>query len=103
MLPGATDDLIGREQRQRVAVRSTARPPAACSPEQIGQDLVDLLHGDMMAHSSMSGNLILASNSPRRRDLLRLAGIPFEALASNIEERVGPGESPEQYVRRLAL
>jgi len=51
----------------------------------------------------MSSHLILASNSPRRRDLLRLAGIPFEAIASNVEERVGPGESPEQYVRRLAL
>jgi len=51
----------------------------------------------------MSSNLILASNSPRRRDLLRLAGIPFEAMASNIEERVQPGESPEQYVLRLAL
>lgn len=51
----------------------------------------------------MSSNLILASNSPRRRDLLRLAGIPFEAIASHIEESVGPGESPEQYVRRLAL
>lgn len=51
----------------------------------------------------MSSNLILASNSPRRRDLLRLAGIPFEAIASHIEERVGSGESPAQYVRRLAL
>ncbi len=60
------------------------------------------MHGDMMAHSSMSSKLILASNSPRRRDLLRLAGIPFEAMASHIEERVGAGESPDQYVLRLA-
>jgi septum formation protein len=47
--------------------------------------------------------LILASNSPRRRELLRNAGIDFEVIPSGVEE--GPpskGEFPEQYAHRLA-
>ena len=47
--------------------------------------------------------LILASGSPRRREILRLAGIPFKVLSSDIAE--GParvGENPSAYARRLA-
>jgi septum formation protein len=51
----------------------------------------------------MSGNLILASSSPRRQDILRVAGIPFEAIPSSVDERLVAGESPEQYVLRLAV
>ena len=47
--------------------------------------------------------LILASNSPRRRQLLALAGLPFRISASNIDESELPdGESPSDYVLRLA-
>jgi septum formation protein len=46
--------------------------------------------------------LILASSSPRRADLLRAAGITFEVLAVDIDERFRPGEKPEQAVVRLA-
>ncbi len=46
--------------------------------------------------------LILASGSPRRAALLRAAGIPFEVDAPNIDEDPLPGESPEQYVIRVA-
>ncbi len=47
--------------------------------------------------------LILASNSPRRRELLRNAGIDFDVVPSGVEE--GPpafDEFPEQYAQRLA-
>jgi septum formation protein len=46
--------------------------------------------------------LILASSSPRRAEVLADAGIPFEVLASEIDESRLPGESPEQMVERLA-
>ncbi len=50
----------------------------------------------------MSPALILASNSPRRRELMRLLGWPFEVFAVEVDERLLPGESPERYVLRLA-
>jgi nucleoside triphosphate pyrophosphatase len=46
--------------------------------------------------------LILASNSPRRRELLRNAGFQFDVRPSGIEENRLPGESPENFARRLA-
>lgn len=46
--------------------------------------------------------LILASASPRRAELLRAAGFEFEIVATNVDESVRAGESPRQYVRRLA-
>lgn len=46
--------------------------------------------------------LILASQSPRRRELLEIAGIPFELRPIAVEEIRASGESPEDYVRRLA-
>jgi septum formation protein len=46
--------------------------------------------------------LILASASPRRAEILTAAGIPFEVLASEVDESRLPGESPEQMVERLA-
>ena len=46
--------------------------------------------------------LILASTSPRRQELLRNAGIPFEARPPQIDEIRKQAESPEEYVIRLA-
>lgn len=46
--------------------------------------------------------LILASASPRRAELLRAAGLAFDIVATDVDESVRPGESPRQYVRRLA-
>lgn len=48
-------------------------------------------------------NLILASRSPRRSELLKAAGITFEVLAADIDETPHPGEGPEAYVERLAV
>ena len=45
--------------------------------------------------------IILASGSPRRKDLLAQVGIPFEVIVSNADETIsGP---PEQQVQALAL
>lgn len=46
--------------------------------------------------------LILASSSPRRQEILRDAGIPFLVRKVHVEEVRKPGESPHDYVRRLA-
>ena len=46
--------------------------------------------------------LLLASNSPRRKQLLELGGWKFEILPVEIDERVREGERPSEYVRRLA-
>ena len=47
-------------------------------------------------------SLLLASNSPRRRQLLALGGWTFSVEVSNSDESLLPGELPEAYVRRLA-
>ncbi len=47
--------------------------------------------------------LILASASPRRRELLTQIGVRFECCAPDLPEHRLPGETAETYVRRLAL
>lgn len=46
--------------------------------------------------------IVLASGSPRRRQLLEMLRIPFEVRPSEIEERPRPGEAPRDYVARVA-
>jgi septum formation protein len=46
--------------------------------------------------------LVLASNSPRRRQLLSLIGWKFTVSAADVDESVSPNESPTDYVLRLA-
>lgn len=46
--------------------------------------------------------LILASASPRRRQLLEMLGIAVEVRPSRIEETRRPGEAPRDYALRLA-
>jgi septum formation protein len=46
--------------------------------------------------------LVLASQSPRRAELLRDAGIEFIVSPANVDESVRAGEAPVDYVRRLA-
>ncbi len=47
-------------------------------------------------------NLILASQSPRRRELLATAGLRFTVRARPVAEIRAEGEAPDDYVRRLA-
>lgn len=46
--------------------------------------------------------LVLASQSPRRREILAQAGLPFTVRVPGVEEVRLPAESAEDYVRRLA-
>lgn len=46
--------------------------------------------------------LILASNSPRRKQLLALGGWDFTVFSPEIDESVLPDETPADYVQRLA-
>ncbi|MCU1497974.1 MAG: hypothetical protein JWM47_1927 [Acidimicrobiales bacterium] len=47
--------------------------------------------------------LILASGSPRRRELLARLGVGFEVRPADVDETPFPGEAPEELVRRLAV
>jgi septum formation protein len=47
-------------------------------------------------------NVVLASASPRRRDLLTNLGVRFTVRAPDIDESPNDGEAPVEYVRRLA-
>ncbi|MBA4379783.1 MAG: septum formation protein Maf [Anaerolinea sp.] len=46
--------------------------------------------------------MVLASNSPRRRELLALTGWPFSVMPANVDEDLRPAETPREYVLRLA-
>ena len=46
--------------------------------------------------------LVLASASPRRRELLRNAGISFKVQVADVDETPLPGESPRACAERLA-
>ena len=50
-----------------------------------------------------ASQIILASRSPRRAELLTAAGISFEVLAADIDEAPQPNEAPGAYVERLAI
>ena len=47
--------------------------------------------------------LILASHSPRRRELLSVLGVNFTVSGADIDETVQPGELADAYVSRLAV
>ncbi len=47
--------------------------------------------------------LLLASQSPRRQELLRQIGVDFIVGPAPVEERVLPGETPADYALRIAL
>ncbi len=51
----------------------------------------------------MTISIILASKSPRRRDLLHQAGLSFTVEEADVDEEVLPGEKPLTYAMRVAL
>jgi len=53
-------------------------------------------------NSSPIPQLVLASQSPRRAELLRQINIAFEQCPADTDETVQPGESAEAYVERVA-
>lgn len=52
--------------------------------------------------AASSSGIVLASASPRRSELMELAGIPCTVMPADICEDVLPGESPDEHVMRLA-
>jgi septum formation protein len=56
----------------------------------------------MGSFDRLRGRLVLASASPRRAELLRAAGIDFEVQPADVDETIATGESPNEYVSRLA-
>ena len=46
---------------------------------------------------------ILASASPRRKQLLQEMGLAFKIIPSTIQEKIDPGLAPSQLVKKLAL
>lgn len=50
----------------------------------------------------MSLPLLLASASPRRRELLERVGVPLEVRPADIDETPLPDEDPQTYVARIA-
>jgi septum formation protein len=58
----------------------------------------------MIAHPdhSVKANLLLASASPRRRELIKLLGLPVATTAADIEEVPLPEEQAEAMARRLS-
>jgi septum formation protein len=54
------------------------------------------------AEGEPSRRLVLASGSPRRRDLLSQAGIAFEIVPADIPEEARPDEAPAAFADRLA-
>jgi septum formation protein len=50
----------------------------------------------------LAPRLVLASQSPRRRELLGQLGLTLDVRPSNADESVRPGEPPRDYVLRVA-
>ncbi|HKP38719.1 MAG TPA: Maf family protein [Pyrinomonadaceae bacterium] len=63
----------------------------------------ELQESDMTVVEPKLPKLLLASSSPRRSEILRIVGWPFETVPVEIDESLKNGESPETYVERLAL
>ena len=47
-------------------------------------------------------DLVLASASPRRRELLEQLGLNLQVTPANVDETPHDGERPAEYVRRVA-
>jgi septum formation protein len=56
----------------------------------------------MQTNTHLREKLILASSSPRRKELLEAAGWTYEAITAGIDESVHDNEEPAAYVQRLA-
>ncbi len=60
------------------------------------------LNRDLVSNLPHSIVILLASNSPRRKELMSLGDWSFEAFAPNVDESLRAGELPGDYVVRLA-
>lgn len=84
-------------------MRKSHRLPFNCAPS--GKVSVTICTcGEMQGGSVLliCKVLVLASSSPRRRELLANAGIRFDVQPAHIDETQHPGEAPNAYAARLA-
>jgi septum formation protein len=58
---------------------------------------------DSEVEAIFGNDLVLASASPRRSEILAAVKWPFQLLPVDIDESKRPGEGPVEYVERLAL
>ncbi len=56
-----------------------------------------------MSPAPPSPRIVLASQSPRRRQLLELIGLSFDVEPADVDETYPPGEPPPDHARRLAV
>ncbi|VGO22005.1 Maf family protein [Pontiella sulfatireligans] len=55
-----------------------------------------------MQNNAPFGTLVLASASPRRREMLASLGLSFDVIVPEIDETPRPGEAPRAFVERMA-
>ena len=55
-----------------------------------------------MSQPTTRSPIVLASASPRRRELLERIGVAIEVMPADVDETPAPGEPPMSYVRRVA-
>lgn len=97
----------------------------SCDPETLARDLKLLCDGNftlervepldmfpqthhvecvaVLTHRQPSPSIMLASASPRRRELLAGLGLEFQVAPSNVPEEPQPGETAQEMVERLSL
>jgi septum formation protein len=59
-------------------------------------------HSTVKSTAMNAAPLVLASASPRRRELLTRFGVPFTVAAMDVDETPRPDEAPAAYAARLA-
>lgn len=69
---------------------------------QLSEKAPQTRRGKRMKMGNNHGSIILASASPRRTELMALAGIEFSVVPADICEDVLPGEAPVDHVLRLS-
>src|SRR4051794_30684727 len=114
--PGAGIDVGAPEPPDR-SVAGSAQPPAranvmttvARNMAAVVGGRVSALHGKSPPMSVMSSppladlvDLVLASASPRRRELLERMGLALLVLPADVDETPRAAERPADYVRRIA-
>ena len=62
----------------------------------------DMSESEPIISTSPSSTLVLASASPRRRELLDQIGVAYRILVHDTDETLLPAEQPAAYVNRLA-
>jgi septum formation protein len=71
----------------------------ACTSAPFGQEEAV----NPMLPAALQRDLVLASSSPRRAEILRMLGFDFEIVDAGLREEDHAHPDPEEYVRRLAL